>query len=165
MRRVEGFYYSAYNTIFLSQIIRTVTVNVLHNVRKLRSCEFMPILFLSGYLVREWRYIKIDDLAVLRKEIHATEPWTAQWIVPFAYIWEVFDKKSHRFGSHKVVKYSTLKKFFLPIADKNNSSKERTINFITILSMFSVTIDPSHNNECVFKEADELERECLEVFS
>lgn len=74
MRRVEGFYYSAYNTIFLSQIIRTATVNVLHNVRKLRSCEFMPILFLSGYLVRELRYIKIDDLAVLRKEIHATEP-------------------------------------------------------------------------------------------
>lgn len=70
MRRVEGFYYSAYNTIFLSQIIRTATVNVLHNVRKLRSCEFMSVLFLSGYLVRELRYIKIDDLAVLRKEIY-----------------------------------------------------------------------------------------------
>lgn len=52
---------------------------VLHNVRKLRSCEFMPVLFLSGYLVRVLRYIKIDDLAVLRKVTR-----TCNWAVNIA---------------------------------------------------------------------------------
>lgn len=52
IRRVGGFYYSAYNSIFLSQIIRTATVKVLHNVQNCSRRIYVCFVVYTGNFIR-----------------------------------------------------------------------------------------------------------------